>query len=52
LSISDGGFQGALTFFQSFGYDGFRVATVRRAGYGAGYHAAAGERFAQTAKFD
>ncbi len=68
LSFGDGGFQRAFTqFFLALAMAGFRersrflkasamvdfrVAIVRRAGYGAGYHAAAGERFAQTAKFD
>lgn len=68
LSFGDGGFQRAFTqFFLELAMAGFRersrflkasamvdfrVAIVRRAGYGAGYHAAAGERFAQTAKFD
>jgi hypothetical protein len=46
------GFRERSRFKKASAMVDFRVAIVRRAGYGAGYHAAAGERFAQTAKFD
>ncbi len=42
----------AHVFLKASAMVDFRVAIVRRACYGASHHAAAGERFAETAKFD